>query len=220
MKSKLFLVLFLMNGLFLGAQVGVSAGFSLLKGFGVKMPYGGMHIGVEIPRDDQVTFYGRFTTTLMNKDAVDGTNYTYVTARDVSTNPYQLQVYYQNKMNYNIIEGGTRYYIGEGYDSGFAAYGGANFSLAISSVKRKYDEYDEVKYELPSTEIPKGTIFSIGAGLAGGVKYTFAGIGSIYFDADFSYLLLSQANNTTAASTNSYSRLFFLFGIGFRKEIY
>lgn len=221
MKNRILLLVLLMSVFGVNAQVGVGAGFSLLKGFGSTPAFPGMHIMVEVPRDDAVTFYGRFTTTLMSTEKPDGTNYTYAVARDVSTNPYQIQVYYDSKINHNIIEGGTRYYFGEGYDSGFAGYGGGNFMLDINSVKRKYDDFDEVKYEIPSTEYSKGSILSIGVGVAGGVKYTFAGIGSLYLDCGLSYLLLAQPSNPTAQhGIGSLSRFNFLIGLGFRKEIY
>lgn len=220
MKNGLLLLFLLMNSLFFHAQVGLSGGFNMLKGFGVPKPYAGMHLGVEIPRDDQISFYGRLSTYLPNTEQSDGTNYVYVTARDFSTIPYQQQLFYKSTMNYTIIEGGSRYYIGDGYDSGFGAYGGSNFSIVFNSIKRKYDDYDQVKYELPSTELPKGAIFNVGVGLSGGVKHTFAGVGTIYFDVNFSYMLLSQPSNTTAQMTNSYSPLIFNFGLGFRKELY
>jgi hypothetical protein len=219
--KKGFLLLFMMlNFACINAQVGVSGGMSVLKAFGVPKPYAGLHLGVEIPRDDQVSFYGRLSAYLPNQEESNGTNYVFVTARDFSTVPYQKQVYYTSQMNYTCLEGGTRYYIGDGYDSGFGAYGGSNFSVIFNSVKRKYDEFDEVKYALDPNELPKGAIFNVGVGLSGGVKHTFAGIGTVYFDINFSYMLLSQPSNTTAQSTNSYSPLLFNFGLGFRRELY
>lgn len=220
MKNRILLMFLLANSAFIYAQIGVAGGLSMINAFGTKTPYMGIHIGGEFPKDDHVTFFAKITTTLANKDFEDGTNYTYITARDQMTIPYQQQIYFHNRMNYNIIEGGTRYYIGTGYDAGFAAYGGGSFALVLNSVKRRYDSYDEVKYELPATELSKGMIFNIGVGATGGLKYTFPGVGSIYFDANFNYLILSQASNATAASVNSYSRLLFNFGIGFRKEFY
>lgn len=220
MKRGILFLFILMNITWINAQVGLSGGLSMLKAFGVPKPYAGMHLGIEIPRDDQVSFYGRITAYLPNQELSDGSNYTYVTARDFSTVPYQKQVYYTSQMNYTSLEGGSRYYIGDGYDSGFGAYGGSNFSIVFNSVKRKYDEFDEVKYELPANELPKGAIFNVGVGLSGGVKHTFAGVGTVYFDINFSYLLLSQPSNTTAQGTNSYSPLLFNFGLGFRKELY
>ncbi|MBI3238726.1 MAG: hypothetical protein HYZ43_07810, partial [Flavobacteriia bacterium] len=48
------------------AQTGVSGGITMIKGFGIPKAYPGIHIGVEIPRDDEVSYFGRLTTTLSN----------------------------------------------------------------------------------------------------------------------------------------------------------
>jgi hypothetical protein len=218
MKSILLTLVAIMQLSILSAQFGLSGGLNTIFAFGAPKPYLGLHIGGEIPRDDAVTFYGRLSTYLGNEDTMPGL--VFAEAIDPMTNPYLQSVYYTSKMNYTVLEGGTRYYLGDGYDSGFGLYGGSNFSLMLNSVKRKYGDYDQVKYALPSSEIPKGMIFNIGVGLTGGVKHTFAGIGTVYFDANFTYLLLSQPSNTTAQSTNLYRPLIFNFGLGFRREFY
>lgn len=200
------------------AQVGLSGGVSMLKGFGTPKPYVGMHLGVEIPRDDANSIYGR--VSFYGKQREEFKSSTYVTAINPSTNPYSLNVGYQSSMNYTILEGGNRYYIGDGYDSGFGGYGGGTVMLIFNSVKRNYDDFDQTLYTLPSTELSKGSIFNLGFGLNGGLKYTFAGVGSIYGDASFGYMILGQASNATASSTTLYSNLIFTFNIGFRKELY
>lgn len=221
MKRLLLFTLIIFNIISANAQVGVSGGLNMLKAFGVQKPYAGMHLGVEIARDDEVTFYGRISTYLPNSDPDNGDlNYVYAQARDYSTVPFNIEVPYKSTINYTVLEGGSRYYIGEGYDSGFGAYGGSCFSLSFNSVKRKYDSFDETKYEFVTYEEPKGSIFNIGVGLSGGIKNTFPGIGTLYLDMNFSYLLLSQPSNTTAASTSLYSPLLFNFTLGFRKDLY
>jgi hypothetical protein len=200
------------------AQVGLSGGFNMLKGFGTPKPYVGMHLGVEIPRDDANSIFGR--VSFYGKQREEFKSTTYVTAINPSTNPYSLNVGYQSSMNYTILEGGNRYYIGDGYDSGFGGYGGGSVMIIFNSVKRSYDDYDQTLYTLPTTELPKGSIFNLGFGLNGGLKYTFAGIGSVYGDASFAYMILGQASNATASSTTLYSNLIFTFNIGFRKELY
>jgi hypothetical protein len=218
MRNILLTLVAIMQLSILSAQFGLSGGLNTIIAFGAPKPYFGFHIGGEIPRDDAITFYGRLSSYIGNEDATAGL--VYAEAIDPLTNPYLQSVYYTSKMNYTILEGGTRYYLGDGYDSGFGLYGGSNFSLMLNSVKRKYGDYDQVKYALPSTEIPKGMIFNIGVGLTGGVKHTFAGIGTVYCDVNFTYLLLSQPSNTTAQSTNLYRPLIFNFGLGFRREFY
>jgi hypothetical protein len=200
------------------AQFGVSGGMSMLKAFGVPKPYIGMHIGGEIPRDDQVTLFARLSLYARQQEQNKGA--TIVTATDFTTVPYSQTIGYTSTFNYTIIEGGTRYYIGNGYDSGFGAYGGSTIMLAFNSVKRQYDDYDQAKYELPTNELPKGSIFNLGFGLGGGVKNTFPGIGTLYLDLNLAYMILSTASNSTAQNTTLYAPLLFNFSLGFRKEFY
>lgn len=215
-KSIIVAILSLISGLSL-AQFGAAGGISVLKAFGMPKPYVGIHLGGEIPRDDQVSLYGRISMYGKQEDPIK--NFTNVNAIDPLTFPSSKNVVYQNAMNYTIIEGGTRYYIGDGYDSGFGAYGGGNFSALFNTIKRTYGDYDQSLYQLSITEVAKGSIFNIGFGLSGGVKNTFSGIGTLYFDAGFTYLIKSIASSNNI-STNMYSPLLFTFNFGFRKEFY
>lgn len=218
MIKFILVVFFGLTTVFSMAQFGLSGGMSMLKAFGTPKPYVGFHIGAEIPRDDAVSFYGRISFYAKQREAID--NYTYVFANDPNKLPYTQLVPYNATFNYTMIEGGTRYYIGDGYDSGFGAYGGGNFAIILNTVKRKYGDYDQVEYSLDQAEISKGAIFNIGIGLGGGLKHTLAGIGTLYFDANFSYLILAIPSNATASNTNMYAPLLFTFNIGFRKDFF
>lgn len=219
MIKYLLIVIFGMFSGFSMSQFGVAGGVSVLKAFGTPKPYIGFHFGGEVPRDDQVSLYGRISFYGKQKEEID--NYTYVTAFDPTTNPNMQMITYKNSFNYTMLEGGTRYYIGDGYDSGFGAYGGGNVAVVFNTIKRSYGDYDQSKYELSSTELPKGSIFNLGFGLGGGLKHTLAGVGTFYFDASFSYLILSIGSNTTATSgANMYSPILFAFNLGFRKDFY
>jgi hypothetical protein len=127
-------------------------------------------------------------------------------------------------MDYFIIEGGNRYYIGNGYDAGFGAYGGGNMMFVFNTVKRNYDygNVSQAQYPLPSTEFPKGSIFNLAVGVGGGLKYTASAVGTFYFDLSAAYMILSTANNTTAQGivNTLYSPLIFNFSLGFRKDLY
>ena len=99
--------------------------------------------------------------------------------------------------------------------------------LIINSVKRKYEKLDvsgvyswEGDYELPASEVPKGTILSLALGLQGGVKYTFPARGTIYADITGNYALFGKASNTTAQNTALYAPMVFIFNVGFRKDLY
>jgi len=218
MKNIGLVLALLILGNYSNAQFGLSGGVSMLKGFGIPQPFVGFHIGGELPRDDQNSIYGRISFYAKQTETISST--TMLTANDLLTIPYNINVAYKSSMNYTVLEGGNRYYIGDGYDSGFGAYGGGNFMIMFNSVKRNYDDYDETKYSLPVTETPRGSIFSVAFGLNGGVKHTFAGVGTLYGDAGFGYVLIGKPSNGTAQTTNLYSNLLFTFSIGFRKEFY
>lgn len=200
-------------------QFGINGGASVLLAFGTPKPYVGLHIGAEVPRDDQVSIYGKLS--LYSKQTTDTKSQTFAEAIDMTTTvPAYQTVMYNTSMNYTMIEGGNRFYIGEGYDSGFGAYGGGILLMIFNSVKREYDEYDESKYRINQNEPRKGSIFNLGFGLGGGVKNTFPGIGTFYLDANFSYLILSTASNATAQASPFYRPLLFSFNLGFRKDLY
>lgn len=225
MKRWIVFFALLLNVLFAGAQFGVSGGVSMLKAFGTPKPYVGMHVGVEVPRDDQISFYGRASFYLKQMQPLDPPSNQVAVQAYSLTNPIQYQyINFDQSFNYTVLEGGNRYYIGEGYDSGFGAYGGGNVSIIFNSVKRKYDwgNVSEADYKLQSTEIAKGSVFNLGFGLEGGAKYTFAGIGTLYLDAGFAYLVMAYPSNNTASSglSGMGSPLLFTFNFGFRKDIY
>ena len=139
-------------------QVSVNAGTSFLKGFTTEKSFFGLNGGIELPRSNDITFYARVGHYFPKYE--DQVNSTVVTAVNLTTTPYNLQVNYQSKMNYTTIEGGTRYYLGNDYDNGFSLYGGGNFMLYFNSIKRDYETEDatgtytwENNYQLYPDEI-------------------------------------------------------------------
>lgn len=219
-----FFALLLFNLLF--GQVSISAGGSMLKGFGPTNPWGGFHIGVEIPRDDAISLYARYTHHFeqMSKEL----GQTGLRSTDPLATYPNLYPYVMNSMNYNMIEGGTRYYLGNGFDYGWGAYGGTNIMLVFNQVKDKYYLYDEIfsyypAFDLESYEIDPeyrsaGSILSLGFGLQGGVKYSMVPFGTIYFDAGINYMIFAQGS-TTYVYPNMFNQLIFTFNLGFRKDI-
>lgn len=206
------------------SQISINAGTGILKGFTTDISFFGLNAGIEMPRSNDITFYGRIGHYFSRPETQ--INSTSVIANDFTTTPYQLTVNYLNKMNYTTIEGGTRYYLGNDYDNGFSVYGGGNFMLYINSVKRDYEKQDatgiytwEENYQLPTNEPGKGKIISIAMGLQGGMKYTIPATGTFYFDVNGQYSIFGQASSNNI-STNLYSPLFFTLNVGFRKDLY
>ena len=226
---KLLTTLFLTSiTLNFNSQISINAGTGILKGFTVPKPFFGFHCGLELPRANDVTFYGKLGYYFPQKE--EGTDFTYVTATNPNASPQMLSVNYVTKANYVTIEGGTRRYIINDYDNGFSLYGGSNFMLVFNTVKRDYEKLDvtgtyqwEQNYQTDINEQNKGSILSVAAGLQGGLKYTVPATGTVYFDINGQYALFGKANNLTALNASNtilYSQLFFTFNVGFRKDLY
>lgn len=214
------------------AQYSLGGGVSTLFQFGNAKPFGGLHFTVEFPRNNEVTFYGRMTyhfrqnksqrTDLINNEA------SYAYAYDFMTNPNSLPLdaSFVESFNYFIIDGGTRYYIINGYDEGFALYGGSNIAFIVNTVRYKYEveEYNQELYYLtPNVERGlsknKGTIINLAAGLSGGAKYTFPGVGTLYFDFNPSLVIFGLPSKE-GIETSLYKNVVFNMSLGFRKEFY
>ncbi len=203
------------------AQVGISAGTNMLVGFGAQRTWGGLHFGLEIPRDDVISLYGR-VSHYFARSSMDSIYNSAIAKDPINTTPFSVPVSGVARMNYTTLEGGTRYYLGDGYDFGWAAYGGSNLMLIFNGARNRYEDFDDVLYELDGGAPQRGTIFSLGFGLGGGVKYSVENLGTFYFDLSLAYILLGQASNTVAnqvASTGLYQPLLFTFNVGYRRDI-
>lgn len=221
MKNAWITCFVLLTTIGINAQTGVSGGLSLLKGFGVDKVYTGVHLGIEIPKDDEVSFFVRMTTTLRNYEtgqitgqAIDPTT----TSPQVVTTDCRFGTSYFN------IEGGTRYYLGNGYDYGWSAYGGTLFTLSTMGIRRDVTgTIDESKYQFVSSDnyeyTSKGRTIAVNIGLNAGVKNHFS-FGMLYFDVTAGYALFALNSNALARDYSSYSPLLFTFNLGFRKDIF
>ncbi len=196
-----------------------------MKGFGATKGFTNLHLGVEIPRATDQSIYGRFSYYFPVSEPIILS--TSVTANNINTNPYNLIVNYDRSTNYSLFEGGTRRYIGNDYDYGFSGYSGSNFMVIVNKVKNNYSKFDasglytwENNYSLSPGEEREGTVLSIALGLQAGVKYTFPAVGTIYADLSGQYILFGQASNLTAYNSSLLSNLFFIFNVGFRKDLY
>ena len=220
MKKSLLISLLTLFAFAAKAQTGVAGGATLVKGIGYPGVYSGLHLGVEIPRDDMVSFFGRVIATLPNSTS-DSIR---VEAIDPSTT-FPSTKYVPCKFTNSVfnIQAGTRYYLGNGYDYGLSAYGGSIFELSTLGVKKKSDSYDETKYQfISSTGTPytnKGRTIAMNLGLNAGIKYNMY-FGVIYFDITGSYSLFGLGTNALATDYSRYSPLNFTFNLGFRKDIF
>lgn len=221
MKNLLaiFAIMFSLMGY---SQISVMGGMNMLKTFSPERPYGGFHLGLEIPRDDAISIYGRYTHNFSQSgvNVITPQDYAiYIEPRDPNSTNYGQYIGATPKMNYHIIEGGTRYYLGNGFDYGFAAYGGSNIMVIFNKVKLDYDPYDEVNFQISDdyTYYSEGSIFSLGFGLGGGLKYTMAPYGTFYFDMNVNYLILGQPSDARVYG-GMWRQLLFAFNLGYRKD--
>ena len=209
-NALLFFVLFLVGSA--SGQVSILGGGSMLVGFGSGKPWGGIHVGVEIPKSDAVSFYARYTYHFRNTERdstlydIEVTDPEFGFVSVINTNGV-------TKMDYHIIEGGTRYYIVNGFDYGWGAYGGASVMLMFNSVKVVFGDP-----QFRNNTSRNGTVFSVGVGVGGGVKYSLARFGTIYLDGSVNYKILNQASQQYV-SGELFSNLIFNFNLGIRKDI-
>jgi hypothetical protein len=198
------------------SQFSIGAGPSMIKAFGVPSPFGGFHLLGEMPVDDQSSYYGKIS---FYRKQTGSNMQAYAEAIDLETVPNPLLVNLKQSYNYTTIEGGRRYYFGNGYDYGFAPYGGTHLMLIFNQSKMSSD-FDKSKYKIPDFE-ERGNMFNLAFGLSGGIKNDFS-FGTIYLDASFDFALISVPSNQTAV--NGYqefgSQLLFTFALGYKKTIF
>jgi hypothetical protein len=221
-KYLFFILLFSLLASDFFSQISANAGLGTLNGFGVEKTFYGINLGLEYPRSDKNTLFGRLTYYIprRNKDSMQE----YLNPIQPSTLPLILRDY-TISTGYLTIEGGTRFYLINGYDNGFSVYGGSTVLLCVNNIKKKFGDWnytsDESDYE--KVDDSKGTILNLGVGLQGGLKYTIPSIGSIFCDLGGSYLIIRQASNNTVNLSTNYpfnSALLFTFNLGFRKDFY
>ena len=222
-KSIFFILLFSFLSHDFFSQISANAGLGTLNGFGVKKTFFGLNLGLEYPKSNQTTLYGRIAYYVPRNE--DDSTQAYAYAISTTTFPYALPRNYTISTGYLTIEGGTRNYLINGYDNGFSVYGGSTILLCVNNIKKKFSEwnypYNEADYA--NNGDSKGTILNLGVGLQGGLKYTFPSIGTFFCDASGNYLLIRQASNGIVGESTNYpfdSALLFTFNLGFRKDFY
>lgn len=221
MKKIIFCLLFLFS-LTSYAQYGISGGLSYLKGFGVDKSFVGLNIGFELPRDYETSFYLKASFYGKNKVAPTSVSTIYLEPLDPNNFDIEYVNVIENTFNYTTIEGGVRYYLLDGYDNGFALYGGSNVMGIINSAKRRFDTFNDENYRLPANTQEKGTILALALGFSGGAKYTVPAVGTFFMEASGDYIIIPMASNEAAQSISAsfYSPLIFSLSIGFRKDFY
>lgn len=211
------------------AQFGLSAGPALTKSFGAPKMLAGFHIGGEISQDDASSYFARFSYF---PGGLESTDYIVGLVDNQTNNLSGFGVNMNStKTNYTKLEGGIRYYLIDGYETGFSVYGGTKIVLGFNKVKADYTPFDESKYRLQDGLAASGTAFSLGFGLQGGVKYGIVGLGTVFFDIGVDFLLTGSTSNDVPYYSNylyrvqngsvvGYRQPTFTFSLGFRKDLF
>jgi hypothetical protein len=220
-KVVLFVVSIICSTGSLTAQFGIGGGLSGLYGFGSPKSFGGLNIVLELPQDDEMTYFGKVTYLFPRQDDVTYSEYLNNNNSLLSSQSFD----YNFSMDYLLLEGGKRFYIGDGYESGLAGYGSTNVILILNTVKKNFDykELNASDYNIATVSPERGSIFSLGLGLNFGGKYTVPNLnGAFYADLGLNYLLLQPmiSNATANGGAAFFKSLFFTFNIGFRKNLY
>lgn len=216
MRNILLLLMICLVSISAHTQVGISMGPIVQHGFGTKKVFGGLNLGVEIPRNENSSFiariYGTLKTTYQDS--------TYAEAK-AGVTPSVLMVDMKNGVSTYGIEGGMRrYFMGTNFDDyGFSLYGGSIFSLSFYRLSSKLlDPIDENSYTLPSRS--QGSVIMLNFGLQGGMKKQFTW-GNLFLDLSLTYAILATgSSNYTPGSKTSFSSLNFFAMLGYRRDIY
>jgi hypothetical protein len=218
------------------AQFGLSAGPAFTKSFGAPKMLAGFHIGGEVSQDDASSYFARFSYFPGGLESTDYQvalidNATNNFAFDPLTGFQLLTRMNSTKTNYTKLEGGIRYYLIDGYETGFSVYGGSKIVIGFNKVKADYTPYNEAKYRLTDGLAKSGTAFSLGFGLQGGLKYGIVGLGTVFFDLGVDFLLTGSNSNDVPYYSNylyrvqdgtvvAYRQPTFTFSLGFRKDLF
>ena len=219
--KKLSLIVFVCSVFTLKAQIGITAGGSLLRPFGGNgVTYYGLGFGVEFATDDQSTIYVNFSAGIPTSVSQEFQLF----ANDFTTVPYNIATTGKITNNIYALEGGNRrYLIGDAFDYGFGLYGGTSYQVLICRSKVVTDgDYDRSLYTvhnsigaLPDVE----TVLSGGIGLHLGIKHQFAR-GVIFLESSVAYQILPFSSSGGVIFMTDYSRLNFRTLLGYRKDIW
>lgn len=221
MKNGILALLVLLGTTFTGmSQIGLTAGPGLTYGFSSGQLFKSLHLGVEIPRDEESSIVIRVAGSLKNST----TSQAYATAIDpANTSPSQINTRAKNSVSLFYLEGGARrYFFGTGFDYGFAMYGGTVINLGFYRLSSKLDDnIDKSKYQL--TEVNNGSAFLLNFGLQGGVKRQFT-FGTLFADISLSYAIIATTGPNTSVSSGDFSSVLsplnFNFALGIRKDLF
>lgn len=200
------------------AQYSITGGTGIFNSFGAGRNFYGMELGLEYSDIEDESIWGRisFYPSVENRTSHPILAFS---NDQLSTDTFYLR----SKSNYLQLSGGSRYYIGDGYDVGIGAYGGYKFSLLLFSVRNELQGYEEVKenFPKPNEYYEKSQVIFLTVGLNGGVKYSIPRFGTLFLDGSVDYGILGQFTNPGYAYSDMFNaNIFFSMSLGVRKTIF
>ena len=216
MVRKISLLIFVLTAFsYIGnaQRFGVGGSFDVLNPIGKKKFLPGVSVFFDVPKTDNIAFYGKvgyyFPSSIVDSSA-------YVIAIDPMTNPYQSSAENKTVVNTISLQGGTKYFVGNAYNVGFAGQFDTRIRLLVSPVKSSITGYDASKYQqdpMVASTAGKYVSMVLYAGVGAGVKYSQPW-GTLFATANLD-LLLFYLRPTALTSS-------FLFSleVGYRRDIY
>ncbi|MBN9293045.1 MAG: hypothetical protein J0G96_03600 [Flavobacteriia bacterium] len=223
MSKKIIILIVALFALKANAQVIIGGNVAYQIPFGADKNFYGLQVLIEKPTNERNAFFGKVSFFFPQKLTVRDQ---YVAdAIDMNVSPPSINL--SSFTNYSTfgIEFGRKIYIINPIDYGFSLYGGSTVMLSFNNIKSRIESFDKTKYQIyGGNDIQtdgKGSIFNLGIGLGGGMKYDFR-FGSVYMDLGIGYNILQLATNTIAQQGYSSfgSPLNFVVGVGYRKILF
>lgn len=225
MIKRISLLLLIFASFQLNAQIIIGGKYDFMLPFGAEKQFHGLQLLVEKPMNERVSYFGTLTYYFPQKLMQDSVYFANAIVPNVDPPGLSLGAASQYSM-VGLSFGRRNYWINT-IDNGFALYGGTVINVRFGFAKARPESYDTSKYQIqnvdPNTEVNgKGTIFNLGFGLNGGMKYDINRFGTLYFDLAFEYSILNYPTTTTALNQfrNFGSPLNFYLGIGYKKIIF
>lgn len=224
MMKKLIYIVVLFFAFQANAQFIIGGNIAYQIPFGAEKNFFGAQLLLEKPSNERNSYYGKVSFYFPQKMKIE--NQYIADAIDFETVPSSINL--SSLTNYSTfgIEFGRRGYIINPIDYGFSLYGGSTINISFNNIKSRVESYDKTLYEIygatPQELNGKGSVFNLGFGLSGGMKYDIIGFGTLYFDVNFGYDFLRYPTNKIATTGyNTFgSMINFNVGIGYRKIIF
>jgi hypothetical protein len=214
MKRILFL-LTVVCSLQVSAQYSIGGGFSTFNSTNSGITRVGLHLFYENPHNEVTSFYLRSLFTLPVK-RFDSLSLALVGFEPGL--PAFASVGREIKTTYIAVDGGTRRYIFNTYDSGFAVFGHLHLKGVLARYSEEVDDYNEELYQPNDPVFPDGLALLLGIGADIGFKWQLPSTGSFLFEAGFD--AFQRLSDPIFILGNEIGTLGLTFNISYRHDIF